>query len=928
MRDLDQRQLGRSIERVVRQLCSADFRSAEVKKLRGHDLYRARLDDKNRLLFRFGKCGDTSAILILEVVHNHAYDKARFLNGGSFSETDFEPVSVLPREGVEMRLLPPTATAFHMLDKPLCFDEAQEAVYDAPLPLIMIGSAGSGKTALTLEKLKTLPGSGLYLTRSQYLVESARALYSAHGYENKGQEVEFLSLKELVETIAVPEGREATWVDFAGWFARVRGATRTGDVNKIYEEIKGVITGAAEDTPHLDLETYLQLGVRQSIFLGDERRMVFSLFERWKQHMAASALYDANMLAWSTRAKANPTYDFLVIDEVQDITTVELRLAFSVLKEPRHFILSGDSNQIVHPNLFSWARLKSVFHEGDRQGSPLDHIHILSANYRNTQAVTAIANRLLLVKQKRFGSIDKESNYLVECTTNEQGTVELVADRPEIRREIDEKTRRSTKFAVIVLRDEDKPVAHQAFSTPLVFSVHESKGLEYENVILFNLISTAPREFRECCAGVEPADLEGDLVYARARDKTDKSLDAYKFYVNALYVAMTRAVRTLYLVESEVSHPLFALLAIRDSGEKLEITKEDSSQEDWQREARKLELQGKTEQAEQIRREVLGEQPVPWEVTSPASYADVAARAFGEGARDKNCQQRVFEYAVTNGVLSLLPRLVQAGFRHAKRVESGIEYIERTHYKEYLTKHSLLLQAQIRRHGINHRNPLNETPLMVAARVGRGDLVREFLAAGADPRLLDSSGHTAWRLALQSWRKKSFTKPQVLVELHRALSSEPMKVKVGARMMKLDPRSFEWFLLNLLLVDCRANLAANKSSFPFPLYRSATLAEAMSTFPDAVVPPHRKKQGYVSAMLAKNDVWSSNPYTKRLLLRVRHGVYSMNPMLELDRAGQWVRATDLLEVPHLLASLGDEAATLRSWLEKNQTELAKLLASE
>ncbi len=55
---------------------------------------------------------------------------------------------------------------------------------------------------------------------------------------------------------------------------------------------------------------------------------------------------------------------------------------------------------------------------------------------------------------------------------------------------------------MIVLRDEDKPAARTAFSTPLVFSVHEAKGLEYENVRLFRLVSSAGREFRECAAGV------------------------------------------------------------------------------------------------------------------------------------------------------------------------------------------------------------------------------------------------------------------------------------------------------------------------------------------------------------------------------------------------------------------------------------------
>jgi hypothetical protein len=281
--------------------------------------------------------------------------------------------------------------------------------------------------------------------------------------------------------------------------------------------------------------------------------------------------------------------------------------------------------------------------------------------------------------------------------SNEPGRVDLRADTPALRREIDEKTRRSTRYAVVVLRDEDKPAAREAFSTPLIFAVHEAKGLEYDNdnVILFRLVSSAPREFRECAAGVSSGDLNGTLSYARARDKTDKSLDAYKFYVNSLYVAMTRAMQTLLIVESEIDHPLFELLTVQQRTGDLVLDKDESSHEEWQREARRLELQGKTEQAEQIRREVLDTHPVPWEIIDCASFAGVETRAIGPAPRDKTAQQLLFEYAVTYDATGLLGSLDEAGFRHARKVESGFEFIERTHYAPYREKRSPVAPASV-----------------------------------------------------------------------------------------------------------------------------------------------------------------------------------------------------------------------------------------
>jgi hypothetical protein len=58
---------------------------------------------------------------------------------------------------------------FHLLDRILSFDDAQNEVFGLRPPLILVGSAGSGKTVLTLEKLKQLSGDVLYVTLSPYL---------------------------------------------------------------------------------------------------------------------------------------------------------------------------------------------------------------------------------------------------------------------------------------------------------------------------------------------------------------------------------------------------------------------------------------------------------------------------------------------------------------------------------------------------------------------------------------------------------------------------------------------------------------------------------------------------------------------------------------------------------------------------------------
>jgi len=115
--------------------------------------------------------------------------------------------------------------------------------------------------------------------------------------------------------------------------------------------------------------------------------------------------------------------------------------------------------------------------------------------------------------------------------------------------------------------------------------------LEYPNIILYRFVSSQRQAYAEICEGMDAADLRSnELTYRRAKDKHDRSLELWKFYVNALYVALTRAVEQLFLIESDAEHPLLQLLNIHDTGEQLQVQTQASSREDWEREAHRLEL--------------------------------------------------------------------------------------------------------------------------------------------------------------------------------------------------------------------------------------------------------------------------------------------------------------------------------------------------
>ena len=383
--DLDYSGLKTKFDKTVTALANGDFKSADVKKMQNTGYYRAKLDETNRLLFCPIKYQDKTYLLMLEVIKNHHYEKSRFLSGAVIDEEKFIDVAHVSdseiSDGYALKYLR-EGRSVHLLDKFIIFDDDQTSVMNYPLPLIIIGSAGSGKTSVTLEKLKHLTGHCLYISLSSYLVAHSRKTYYANNYDNEHQTVEFLSFSELLETIKIPAGNEINANVFMRWFASQLGSKLVKDGRKLYEEISGVITGSDASVPYLSKAQYLSLGVKQSIYLTEQKPAVYQYFEKYIKFLAETKQYDTNILATEYQTLITPIYDAIVIDEVQDFTNSQLALVLKALKLKGQFLLCGDANQIVHPNFFSWSKLKSYFYVGD----DLD-----------TQRITRILNKNIVI---------------------------------------------------------------------------------------------------------------------------------------------------------------------------------------------------------------------------------------------------------------------------------------------------------------------------------------------------------------------------------------------------------------------------------------------------------------------------------------------------------------------------------------------------
>ena len=917
----------KSLQKVIEQIGRDDLRSCDMKKLAEGPYHRAKLDYDSRVLVRFGRRDGETICFVLEIIEGHAYERSRFLRGARFDESKLEAAAPIEAPDVTpaVRYLHPTRDRFHFLASPISLDDAQDSALRARAPLIVLGSAGSGKTAVTISRMRSTPGTVAYVTQSAFLAETARRLFE-QGSEEDERDVEFLSFAELLASHRTQPGRPITFARFRAFFDAHKARLKFASAHAVFEEFRGVL-GAQPEGP-LSREAYLGLGVRQSIFLNAEREAVFEAFTRYRAWLATAGLWDSNLVAHEYLSQIEPRWDFLVVDEVQDFTNAELATVLRGLKTPGQFFLSGDANQIVHPNFFSWSNLRSLFF---RDGSAeVDRVHVLSSNYRNAAGITAASNRLLKLKHARFGSVDRESDTLAKATSDEPGLLLGVSlsgrpNDPSLRA-IDAATRRSAKTAVVVLRDEDKAAASKQFSTPLVFSVLDVKGLEYDTVVLFGLVGAEAQTFAELAEGMRPSDLDGEepLRYARSKDKTDKSIEAYKFFTNALYVALTRALRRVIVVEQSSSPAvgkLWELLGVPLRKDLPPLEADESTLLEWQREARKLDLQGKVEQAEAIRSTILKVTPVPWSVLDETKLDALVDKALNKGEIFKSAKQDVFEAGALHDDRLMMARTIELGHQpKSLPPASSLSLEQRRHdtlaqhvraQRDRMTPPSYRIAnlrevlVQVERHGLEHRTPAGLTPLMQAVVARNVPLVEELIQRGASLATRDLYGRTAlsWCLAgllhnTSPWVFDDGWATSGFASVFELVAPDEISIEVGPsdrrRLIKLGRHQGEYWVWVVMEALFRPHVFIHRSTRWLGL-ESRDFVELFERMPDSILPPSRKKRTYVNGVLARSEVESTYATSRRLWRRESRGVYVPAPGISLAVGDRQADGTETFE---------------------------------
>lgn len=532
-----------------------------IKKIASSDfLYEFRVNNGDRIFFKMGK--NSEIIFLIFSSHDRAIRKAKrkeilesrlkeFVvfddeeNIESVAEEFFNYNNMITYEVVDdeeiLKNFKDKKYSYYHLN-----DEQYSCLTEFP-PHFIAGSAGSGKSTVTIRKLLNLEENKevynlsniLYLTSNSYLCDKSQEQYES--FRKKGEKLaKFLTLKKIFsQELDIPM---KSIVEFNGFKTFLRNSYPQLKKyhlmsEEIYSEINGILKGLMIDKRPdnwdrdrkkilLDREEYFSLNSNYTTLNREDRELIYSIAERYNAWLKENNFYDLNDLARKTLEKEEKKYDFLIIDEVQDMTELQIYSIVNLLKNKDNIFIAGDIHQMINSTFFTFERVKNLFFSKYKKRL---NLKILSKNYRSAEKIVDIANYFSEYRAKVIGSMG-ENDYK-ESSILKEGKVVLTERNNRLLHSL----QNDVESAIVVPDEYTKDeLGYSLNNRHRIFTIQEIKGLEYNNIICYNLSSNYKKQW--------------DKIFSE-QVKYDQK---YRRYFNIFYVGITRARENLIIMEEEI----------------------------------------------------------------------------------------------------------------------------------------------------------------------------------------------------------------------------------------------------------------------------------------------------------------------------------------------------------------------------------------
>ena len=417
------------------------------------------------------------------------------------------------------------------------------------------------------------------------------------------QNYEYLSGHQLYDYLGTKRPHQRRTVDFYAfkvdyWPRFSQDLTKDLSVNLVFAEIMGIIKGSIFSRVSLapiSCEEYLTRSCRMApTFASEIERLsvyhIFGLYEKLKVERGDIDYVDRVVRVLkavrrdsSLHQLLRSSFDEIYIDEIQDQRLLDIELFLSLFKDGRGFHFAGDTAQAIsHDSTFRFSDVKKMFYDhfveagaSTRQNElAVPQLFTLSKNYRSHQGILAVASLVMSMIWKGFPETVDKLDPEVGSLSGPKPVLFLGCDVDILQARnlgTGQLSERAAEFGaeqVILVRDtrSKTKLQDQVGDVALILTILESKGMEFEDVILWNFFSECPDQ-----AGIRALNalkIEEDGFDPRKHGGMCSEL-------KHLYVAITRARNQLSIVESSetTATPVLKLLNEGFPGPLVEVTR-------------------------------------------------------------------------------------------------------------------------------------------------------------------------------------------------------------------------------------------------------------------------------------------------------------------------------------------------------------------
>ena len=566
---------------TIQALLNGEYANLHLEQLNVksiHPIYSIRHSDSTRILFTSFQ----NKICFLEVILNHDYHKSRFLRNRHSLQHHLEKISEFISTTEITKPDLPIYTAEHTNYQPVSFHQDfielnshQQHAIHAAFPMVLHGPAGSGKTTVAIELLQKLYQnqipSIIYITESSKLRDYVRSIWDNLYLDTVTDTVQFLTYQEfLIDVLNVPAEQIVNKQHFESWYKSHRHHVENYPLEMLYKEFR-LLSG-------YNFEQYQELGFSQS----HDKKQIWDLFSNYQCHLGTSIASELNFI------ESVPNEAYLIVDEAQDFSFGQLKTLLNYARS-NCAILLGD-HQILFDNVSKFPFIKQYYF---KQYKTIIRNYPLTGNHRCSQKVSELVNLVTFHKYLLSGGcLDKiEVDYLAS-NLDDLGSTEWL-HKPS-----DGVKEQSFQPSWAIINFSKEP--HTSFTHPFVFTPAESKGLEFETVILWK-----PFENNQNILGAlrryKPST--NDPVNTTHLPKQGRENLAYLSDFNILITTMTRAKTRLIIIDNVNIKNHEFLSNLKRSCTEIDIIEETThvdSFDTWFQKAQKLMVQGFEAQAKRV----------------------------------------------------------------------------------------------------------------------------------------------------------------------------------------------------------------------------------------------------------------------------------------------------------------------------------------